>query len=171
MVRPQALAYLTAALTFPSVTVIAARARSSERVTRQPGSEPGSPPVAVTQEPLPISLDAARIASARDWLQRIGRGSIDRTQIEPTLNTMLTDDVIRGGVRLMTGFGSPTTMFPFETRTTADGTAAYYRVKYPADTLTWILSVAQDGRINGFTLRRRPRDVIYSVMVRNVESW
>jgi len=117
--------------------------------------------------PEPISVDAARIAKAQEWLERIADGRIDRTQLDPQLSALLTDNFLRGGTDDVRAYGRPGQLIPFDIRTNAEGVATFYRVRYPAATLTWIFRTSSGGKINGWSLRRSAHSAIYRVAVRD----
>ena len=70
--------------------------------------------------------------------------------------------------RYAAALGTAEEMFAFEQRTTAEGVATFYRVRYPSEIWTWVFSLNHAGRINGFSLRRSGRYKIYDVWLRNV---
>jgi hypothetical protein len=122
-------------------------------------------PAPMGSEPIPV--DAARIAKAQEWLQRIADGRIDRAQLDPQLSALLTDDFLRGGTDDVRAYGRPGQLIPFDIRTNAEGAATFYRVQYPAATLTWIFRTSSVGKINGWSLRRNAHSAIYRVGVRD----
>jgi hypothetical protein len=65
-------------------------------------------------------------------------GSIGRSSIR-SLSALLTDDFVRGGTDDVRAYGRPAQLIPFDIRTNAEGVATFYRVRYPAAALTWIL--------------------------------
>lgn len=52
---------------------------------------------AARPEPSPISADARNMALAEEWLERFRTASIDRSQLDPRMSSLLTDDFARGG--------------------------------------------------------------------------
>jgi hypothetical protein len=136
--------------------------RDAEPAAASPSSVLPAP-----MEPEPIPVDAARIAKAQEWLERIADGRIDRTQLDPQLSALLTDDFVRGGTDDVRAYGRPAQLIPFDIRTNAEGVATFYRVRYPAETLTWILRTSSGGQINGWSLRRSAQSAIYRVAVRD----
>lgn len=132
-------------------------------------SETTASPYKDIPEPLPISVDPLTDRRARDFLQTITSGRIDRTALDERLSGLVSDAGFAAGARAADALGVFEAMFPFEQRTTAEGVATYYRVRYASGTWTWILSTDNAGRINGFSLRLTRRYRIFDVWLRNVD--
>jgi len=125
-------------------------------------------PYANIPEPLPIPVDPAIDQRAKDFLQAVTLGRIDRASLNEQLSTIWPGTGIAAAAEQAAALGTAEEMFAFEQRTTAEGVATFYRVRYPSGIWTWVFSVDQAGRINGFSLRRGPGYKIYDVWVRNV---
>ncbi len=120
-------------------------------------------------EPAPIAVDAAIVKRARDVLDEVTRGRIDRSAFSESLDAMLPQDWnVDAAAEEAAALGPAEEMYAFERRVTAEGVATYFRVRYPSELMTWSLSLDDTGRINGFALRRSPRSMIYNVWVRSV---
>jgi len=150
---------LLAAVVSAIPRAIAARPVDDDR----PGTLPGTVPPP-TWEPEPIAVDAARLALAQEWLARIADGRIDRTQLDPQLSALITDQVVSGGVAYAGPYGRPQDLVPIEIRTNYEGLATLYQARYPAAVLTWIVRTNSAGRINGMCLRRSAHNAIYRVV-------
>jgi hypothetical protein len=122
-------------------------------------------------EPRPIDLPAQTIARARDLFGALRSGTIDRSQFDPQMNAFLTDETLARGAGLMRDFGEPQTFTPVQLRITAEGSAAYFRLAFPSETLTWVVRTSTAATINGFSLRRSERDKIFNVFVRQIEGY
>jgi len=131
-------------------------------------SESGTTPYQNIPEPLPISVDRSTDERARDFLRAVTLGRIDRTLLNERLSAILPETGIAAGAEHAAALGTAEEMFAFEQRTTAEGVATYYRVRYPSGIWTWVFSVDRTGRINGFSLRRSPRYKIFDVWLRDV---
>jgi hypothetical protein len=132
-------------------------------------SESKAPAHQSIPEPQSISVDPATDERARDFLRAITLGRIGATALDERLSAIITDAWIAPGVEHVAALGNPEEMYPFEQRTTAEGVATYYRVRYPAGLWTWVFSLDHAGRINGFSLRSSRRYKIFDVWLRNVE--
>ncbi|MBD5657071.1 MAG: hypothetical protein IAI50_18120 [Candidatus Eremiobacteraeota bacterium] len=118
---------------------------------------------------MPIAVDAATEKRAREVLDELTRGRIDRGAFSDELDAMLPKDWdISVAVEHAAALGPAKDMYAFQQRVTAEGVATYFRVRYPSEIMTWILSVDDAGRIIGFALRRSPRNMIFNVWIRDV---
>jgi hypothetical protein len=124
---------------------------------------------AAIPEPDPIVIDAATMDRARRLLDAVARGTFDRSELAPQLDAFLPPNVFAGAPTVVDTLGTPQSMFPFEKRIMADQTSLYFRVRYPKEILTWVVSVDADNRITGLSLRRGPRNRIFSVVYRDVQ--
>jgi hypothetical protein len=114
-------------------------------------------------------VDPATDDRARNFLRAITLGRIEGTALDDGLSGLLTDAWIAPGAAHAAALGSPEEMYPFEQRTTAEGLATFYRVRYPSGIWTWVFSCDHAGRVNGFSLRSSRRFKIFDVWTRNVE--
>jgi hypothetical protein len=119
-------------------------------------------------EPLPISVDPSTDERARAFLREVTLGRIDRTLLDERLSAILPETGFAAAAEHAAALGTAEEMFAFEQRTTAEGVATFYRVRYPSEIWTWVFSLNHAGRINGFSLRRSGRYKIYDVWLRNV---
>jgi hypothetical protein len=112
-------------------------------------------------------VDPAVDERARDFLRAVTLGRIDRTALNERLSANLPDTGIALGAEHAAALGVAEEMYAFEQRTTAEGVATFYRVRYPSEIWTWVVSVDGAGLINGFSLRHR-RYKIFDMWLRNV---
>ncbi len=118
-------------------------------------------------EPLPIHVDAAIDARARAFLPAVTLGRIDRDLLDERLRAILPETGLSLGAEHAAALGTVEEMYPFEQRTTPEGVATFYRVRYSSGLWTWVFSLSVAGRINGFSLRRA-RYKIFDIWLRNV---
>ena len=130
-------------------------------------SESGTSPYQNIPEPLPIAVDPAIDERAREFLRAVTLGRIDRSWLSERLNAIVPASMAEAAEHAA-ALGTAEGMYAFEQRTTAEGVATYYRVRYPSEIWTWVFSVDHAGGINGFALRRTPRFKIYNIWLRNV---
>ena len=120
-------------------------------------------------EPDPIVIDSATIDRCRTLLDAVSRGTFDRSQLTPTLNAFVPADAFAGAPALLEPLGAPQSMYPFEKSITAYQTSTYFRVRYPNEILSWVVSVDADNRITGLSLRHSLTNLIFSVVSRNIQ--
>jgi hypothetical protein len=120
-------------------------------------------------EPEPIVIDSAMMDRARWLLDAVAGGTFDRCELAPQLDDFLPPQVFVNAPTIVGPLGTPQSMFAFEKRIMADQTSVYFRVRYPKEILTWIVSVDPDNRITGVSLRRGPGNRIFSVVYRDVQ--
>jgi hypothetical protein len=119
-------------------------------------------------EPKPILVESATLERARRLLDAIARGTFDRSELAPQLNAFVRPKAFVNGATLVSALGAPESMFAFEKRITADQTSTYFRVRYPKEILTWVVSVDAGNRITGLSLQRGPNNIIFGVVWRDI---
>lgn len=95
--------------------------------------------------------------------------NVDLLLLAERLRSSLPAGFLHGSRRHTDPLGTPLGMYPYETRTTAQSQKTYFRVRFPEQTLTWILSVDHKGKIDGFSLQHGWSRRIISAFVRDVE--
>lgn len=120
-------------------------------------------------EPGPIVVDQATADRARGLLDAVAHGTFDRSELMPQLDAFVGPNAFPFGATLLSALGPPRSMYPFEKRIMADQTWTYYRVRYPKETLTWVVGVDSASRITLLDLRRGPNNHIFSVVWRNIQ--
>jgi hypothetical protein len=73
------------------------------------------------------------------------------------------------GATLLSELGPPQLMYPFEKRIMADQTWTFFRVRYPKETLTWVVGVDPRNQITLLDLRRGPNNHIFDVAWRDIQ--
>jgi hypothetical protein len=131
-------------------------------------SESGSAPYQTIPEPLPISVAPSIDERARKFLRAVTLGQIDRSSLSERLNAILPTPRFAEAAEHAAALGTVEGMYAFEQRTTAEGVATYYRVRYSNEIWTWVVSIDHAGSINGFALRRSPRYKIFNIWLRDV---
>jgi hypothetical protein len=113
-------------------------------------------------EPEPIVVDSAAFERARGLLDAVAQGTFDRSELAPQMNVPAQAFV--HGAALVSALGAPQSMYAFEKDITAQQTSTYFRVRYPNEILTWVVSEDAADRITGLVLRRSPSYVIFGVV-------
>jgi hypothetical protein len=150
---------------FPSAVALAAVGVGDAAASETPNR---SVDEFVIPEPEPIVVDSATTARAQRLLEAVARGDFDRSELVPGLNAFASATTFRDGAVFVRALGVPQSMFAFEKCITADQTSTYFRVRFPKETLTWVVSVDANNRIAGLSLRRGPNNRIFSVVNRDV---
>ena len=101
--------------------------------------------------PLPPAHFANAIMQrASEWLGRLSRDDIDRTQLTPQFSQYLSDQVvIRANLK---GLGPVTSMVPIESFQRSGDTAYVFEVKFRNGTYRYQFTLAPDGKIDGLLL-------------------
>lgn len=117
-------------------------------------------------EPEPIEVGAATSERARALLDAVASGTFDRSELLPALDAFVPAKAFASGAILVSALGQPQSMFAFEKRIMADQTSTFFRVRFPNQVLTWVVSVDPQNRIAGLSLRRSLNYKIFSVVRR-----
>lgn len=125
----------------------------------------GTPPP--IPEPQPIQVDQATIDRATAVLNAVAQGTFDTSQLAPDLQTPGTAAFFARGATVVAALGPEQTMFPFEQRVTAGATSTYFRVRFPKETLTWVVSIDPQGKIAVLSLRRTASCKIFNIIYRS----
>ncbi|HEY2554465.1 MAG TPA: hypothetical protein VGI15_04370 [Candidatus Cybelea sp.] len=153
----------------PSTVTVVAAASAVEPVSaqQQGGSAPMNrmPPF---PEPDPIVIDSATMDRGRALLDAVTRGTFDRSELAPELEAFVPPSAFASAPALLEPLGTPHSIFAFEKSITAYQTSTYFRVRYPNQILTWVVSVGADNRITGLSLRYSPMHLIFNVVLRNI---
>jgi hypothetical protein len=121
----------------------------------------------VLPEPQPIQVDQATIDRATAMLNAIAQGTFDQSQLAPELQTANTAAFFGRGAVIVSALGPVQAMFPFEQRITAEKTSTYFRVQFPKETLTWVMSIDPQGKIAGLSLRRKASCLIFNIIYKS----
>jgi D-alanyl-D-alanine carboxypeptidase len=103
--------------------------------------------------PARISVDNAIVARAKEWLNRLASGNIDRTQLTPAFSAYLNDRLIaHSGLAQL---GKPVAFVPIASTATKDGGTLYeFLVRFPHEQYRYRFGVTKDGKINELYLER-----------------
>jgi hypothetical protein len=126
-------------------------------------------PTSHVPEPEPLEVDPQVDALARSFFDAVIAGNVDLSLLAEGLRHFLPAGFFEGSRSHTGSLGTPLGMYSYETRTTAESNKTYYRVRYPEQTLTWILSLDRGGKIDGFSLQHGWSRRIVSAFVRDVE--
>ena len=114
-------------------------------ICAQPAASDGptSAPVATP------SADPAVTARAKEWLHRAQTGTIDRSQLSAQMNSLLTDDLVKGVSAQMGSLGDPTGFTLIDMRSVAGSNIYLYKAQFKTAALEEILSLDATGKIDG----------------------
>lgn len=88
-------------------------------------------------------------ARAKDWLHRVQTGDVDRSQLDTTMNTAFTPDLVKELSTQLGPFGDPQS-FTFFKQVVSGGVTAYvYRVSFAAGAVNEVFALDKDGKIAG----------------------
>jgi D-alanyl-D-alanine carboxypeptidase len=91
-------------------------------------------------------VDNSVISRAREWLNRLAEGHIDRTQLTADFSTYLTDDVVRNA--RIASYGKVVSMIPIASVPAANGATEYeFLVHFARESLHYRLTLSSDGKI------------------------
>jgi hypothetical protein len=111
------------------------------------------PDVHVAATPAP-GEDPAVTARAREWFDRFATGRIDRTQLAPQMDALLTPELIAGAKASFAPLGEPVS-FVYSGSSTVDGFAVTtYVATFASVTMKVTMSLTADGKIGGYLVRR-----------------
>ena len=122
-------------------------------------------------EPQPMVLDDASVEQARGILEAVARGTLDRSELAAPLDLNVSPAFLAKGAAFVSALGPPRSMFAFEKRLTADATSTYFRVRYPNEILTWIVSVNSANQITGLWLRRSESNIVFGIGSRKFDDY
>jgi CubicO group peptidase (beta-lactamase class C family) len=99
----------------------------------------------------PAQFQNVIMQRAGEWLTRLQRDQIDRTQLTPAFSQYLSDDVvIRAGLKSL---GPVVSMVPIESFRRGEDTVYVFGVKFRHGSLRYQFSLAPDGKIDGLLLQ------------------
>jgi len=100
----------------------------------------------------PVAEDRAVTKRAKEWLHRVQSGTIDRSQLDKTVNDALTDDIVKQGVDKLGSLGTPLSFSYLETKSFPPNTVHVYKVEFKKVKMYWFFSTDDAGKISGFQL-------------------
>jgi|HubBroStandDraft_6_1064221.scaffolds.fasta_scaffold229004_2 hypothetical protein len=154
---------------FSSVVAVTASALYSASAAKAQNAPASPRPRMSPPEPEPIVVDQATADRARDLLDAVARGTFDRSELIPQLDAFVGPKAFPFGATLLSELGPPQSMYPFEKRIMADQTWTFFRVRYPKETLTWVVGVDPRNQITLLDLRRGPNNHIFDVAWRDIQ--
>ncbi len=101
--------------------------------------------------PTTARLDNAVVTRAKEWLERLASGRLDRSELTPAFSSYLTDDLVAR--ENFASLGKLQTIVPLSSTTESGGDTVYeFLVSYPRASYHYVFAVAPDGKIDGITL-------------------
>ena len=99
----------------------------------------------------PAHFQNVIVQRAGDWLGRLQRNDIDRTQLTPQFSQYLSDQVvIRADLK---GLGPVLSLVPIESFQRSGDTVYVFEVKFRRGTMRYQFALAPDGKIDGLLLQ------------------
>lgn len=89
------------------------------------------------------------MARAKEWLHRIQTGTIDRTQLDDQMNTLLTDSLVTQVAAQIGPLGEPSTLTFVDQRRIGTATAYRFLATFKAAKLYELLALNDAGKISG----------------------
>jgi len=133
---------------------------SPRTLDEQPSPAPSSAvsPSAGEASPTPApSVDVRAAERAREWLGRLQRGNIDRSQLTPDLSAALQSATVSGYAQ-QTGKLGPPSKFTLLAKHAVEGTTTWvFRVTWPQGSMDYNFGVDDaTGKISALYLRPGP---------------
>lgn len=101
--------------------------------------------------PTTARLDNAIVTRARECLQKLASGRLDRAELTPSFDAYLTDDLIAR--ENIAALGTLQTMVPISSSTESNGDTLYeFLVRYPHALYHYEFELAPNGKIDGIAL-------------------
>jgi D-alanyl-D-alanine carboxypeptidase len=101
--------------------------------------------------PTSAHLDNAVVTRAKEWLERLASGKLDRSELTPAFSTYLTDDLVAR--ENFASLGRLQAIVPLSSAAEPGGDTLYeFLVSYPRAQYHYEFEVAADGKIDGITL-------------------
>ena len=96
---------------------------------------------------VPSPADRAATARAKEWLGRIARGDVDRTQLTDQMSTVLTDVAAASAGAQLRSYGALKTVDLVAVDEDASGRSYAYVVKFAKQTIHWVMGIDAKGKI------------------------
>jgi hypothetical protein len=110
------------------------------------------PDVAAVPTPAP-GEDPAVTARVREWLARFERGDIDRAQLAPNMDALLTPAAIAGIKANFAPLGEPTSLIYTGTTNVPGSAISAYRATFGSMTMQITIGITPEGKIAGYRIR------------------
>lgn len=101
--------------------------------------------------PATANLDNAIVTRAKEWLDRLASGRLDRSELTPSFSAYLSDDLVER--ENFAALGPLQTIVPVSSSTESNGDTLYeFIVRYPKAQYHYRFEVTPDGKIDGLSL-------------------
>jgi CubicO group peptidase (beta-lactamase class C family) len=105
----------------------------------------------VVAPPAAVQLDNAIVARAEEWLRRLARKQIDRTQLTPAFSSYLSDDFVAR--QNLAALGKLQAIVPISSTTDPNGDTEYvFLVRYATVQYHYKFAVTANGKIDELLL-------------------
>jgi len=95
----------------------------------------------------PTQRDRAVAGRAKEWLGRIGRGDVDRTQLTDAMSAVLTDAVVRSAGEQLKSYGPVTAIRLSSVDEDSSGLNYSFKVTCAKRAITWVMGIDAAGKI------------------------
>ena len=102
---------------------------------------------------VPTSADRAAAARAKEWLSRIERGDVDRSQLTDQLSAALADSMVQSSGKQLRSFGKMQAIVPMSMDEDASGRNYTFDVRFAHQTIKWIMGIDRAGKISALAFR------------------
>lgn len=101
--------------------------------------------------PTSAILDNAVVTRAKDWLDRLASGKLDREDLTPAFSAYLTDELVAR--ENFGALGQLQSIVPLSSTSESDGDTLYeFLVSYPGGRYHYEFEIAPDGKVDGISL-------------------
>jgi hypothetical protein len=112
------------------------------------------PVTAATPVPIASPTVSAKVAaSAREWFHRFQSGTIDRSQLDSTVNLELTEDVFLQERERLSSFGDPHSFTFMRSYPVGNAIGYDFLLKFSAGRIVESIAFDGDGKIAGIDFR------------------
>jgi CubicO group peptidase (beta-lactamase class C family) len=96
----------------------------------------------------PTAADRAATGRATEWLGRIQRGDIDRTQLTAQLDATLTDAIAKAAGAQLRAFGRMKSVKLTSVDEDSSGRSYAFKVAFAKQSISWVMGVDKQGKIS-----------------------
>lgn len=100
----------------------------------------------------PSAADRAVIGRVREWVGRIERGDVDRTQLTDQLSAVITDDTVRSAGAQLKALGALKVVTETGVDEDASGRSYSFEVAFAKRTVHWIMGIDSTGKISALSI-------------------
>lgn len=101
---------------------------------------------------VPSAVDRAAVDRTREWIGRIARGDIDRSQLTDQMSAVLTDQVARSAGSQLRALGMLKTIKETAVDEDASGRSYGFDVTFAKRTIHWIMGIDASGKISALSI-------------------